>query len=251
GYDYVFTDTPASINLKGRAATTVGVNVGVMWDISSRWTVGASFRSKMNLTVKSGDASVKYANEIAESLLTEKLNILNQANFTSTMPAVAVLNLGVSYKALDALVLAFDLQWNGWSAYNSLDIDFLSQTLAPYNQHLEKNYHNSLTYRLGAQYSVSKRFDVRAGMMIDTSPVNNEYYNPETPGMTKIEPSVGFSFSPISNFAIDATLQYVAGVGTDGRTCVYKDLLTNNDRIFRADYSVYAWNPSIGLRFSF
>ena len=65
GNDYRFTDTPASINLKGRAATTVGVNVGAMWDINSKITVGASFRSKISLKVKCGDAAVAYGNEIA------------------------------------------------------------------------------------------------------------------------------------------------------------------------------------------
>ncbi|MDE6575020.1 MAG: outer membrane protein transport protein, partial [Muribaculaceae bacterium] len=36
GSDYRFTDTPASINLQGRTATTVGVNLGAMWDINEK-----------------------------------------------------------------------------------------------------------------------------------------------------------------------------------------------------------------------
>lgn len=251
GVDYRFTDTPASINLTGRAATTVGINVGVLWDITSKWSVGASFRSKMNLTVKCGDASVSYANEMAGQLLQTSLGILDQANFTATMPAVAVLNVGVAYRPIAGLVIAADVQWNGWSAYKTLDIDFLSETLKPYNQYLTKDYKNSMTYHIGAQYSITPRFDVRAGLMIDTTPVNSEHYNPETPGMTKIEPSIGFSFSPIKNFAIDAALQYVAGVGGKDKSCTYVDLLTGAPRTFTADYGVYAWNPAIGFRVNF
>ena len=251
GNDYRFTDTPASINLKGRAATTVGVNVGAMWDINSKITVGASFRSKMSLKVKCGDAAVAYGNEIARQLLEERLNILDKANFTAAMPAAAILNMDVSYTPLDKLVLAFDAQWTGWSAYKTLDIEFLSEKLTPYNQYITKDYSNSWTFHLGAQYSLTNRFDIRAGLMVDTSPVSKTHYNPETPGMTKIEPSVGFSFSPVRNFSIDASLLYVAGLGVDSASCSYADLLSGKELTFTADYKVHAWNPSIGFRVNF
>ncbi|MDE6573725.1 MAG: outer membrane protein transport protein, partial [Muribaculaceae bacterium] len=249
--DYRFTDTPASINLQGRTATTVGVNLGAMWDINEKVTVGVSWRSKMNLTVKCGDASLRYANEIARNLLQDKLNVLDQANFKATMPAVSVLNFGVSYKPVKRLILAFDAQLSGWGAYKNLDIEFLSEQLAPYNQHLEKNYKNSWTLHLGAQYDITKRFQGRLGLMADFSPVNQNYYNPETPGMTKIEPSIGFSFSPVKYFAIDASLMYVAGLGKDNASCTYTDLLLNMDKTFTANYSTYSWCPSIGFRVNF
>lgn len=251
GMEYKFTDTPASINLKGNAATTVGVNVGAMWDIDRRWTVGASFRSKMNLKVKCGDASLRYSNEIARNILETQLGILDQANFTASMPAVAILNLGVSYRPIDPLVLAFDAQWSGWSAYKSLDIEFLSETLAPFNQFITKDYRNSWTFHLGAQYDLTNRFQARVGLMLDTTPVNIDHYNPETPGMTKIEPSVGFSFSPVKNFSIDASVLYVAGLGRDNARCTYTDLILKRDVTFTADYSVHAWNPAIGFRLNF
>lgn len=251
GMDYRFTDTPASINLQGNAATTVGLNVGAMWDINRQWTIGASFRSKMNLKVKCGDASVRYSNEMARNILETQLGILDQANFTASMPAVAILNLGVSYRPVDRLVLAFDAQWSGWSAYKSLDIEFLSETLAPFNQFITKNYRNSWTFHLGAQYDLTHRFQVRAGLMLDTTPVNIDHYNPETPGMTKIEPSVGFSFSPVKNFSIDASVLYVAGLGRDNASCTYTDLILKRDVTFTADYSVHAWNPAIGFRLNF
>ena len=251
GNDYRFSDTPASINLQGRAAVTVGVNAGVMWDIDPRWTVGVSFRSKMNLKVKCGDASVRFANEMARQILESQLGILDKANFKASMPAAAVLNAGVAYKPIDKLVLAFDAQWTGWSAYKSLDIEFLSETLTPYNQYIAKNYSNSWTFHLGAQYDLTNRFQLRAGMMVDTTPVSKTHYNPETPGMTKIEPSVGFSFSPVKYFSIDASLLYVAGLGVDGASCTYSDLLLKRDMTFTADYKVHAWNPSIGFRVSF
>ena len=108
-----------------------------------------------------------------------------------------------------------------------------------------------MTYHLGAQYSITDRLDLRAGLMIDTTPVNKKHYNPETPGMTKIEPSIGLSFSPVKNFSIDASLLYVAGLGENDASISYDDLLLGRAVTLEADYKVHAWNPSIGLSFHF
>ena len=70
GSDYRFGDiTPASVNLTGTTKIAVGFNVGAMYDINSKITVGASFSSKMTAKVKAGEAKVIYANEMAQTLL--------------------------------------------------------------------------------------------------------------------------------------------------------------------------------------
>lgn len=259
GIPFRFGSTvPASVNLSGTTAVAVGFNVGAMYDVTDRITVGASFRSKMNMDMKAGKAALTYANDVARMALAD-LQILNEADFKASMPCPYVLNVGVSYRPIDRLTLAFDAQLTGWGAYKSLDIEFLSEQLAPYNQHLVKDYHNSWTYHVGARYELTRRFDLRAGLMVDTSPVGKEHYNPETPGMTKIEPSAGFSFRPLENFSIDAAFVYVAGLGADNMHCDYTDLLAAKvpalglpvQRTFTADYHVHAFIPSIGLSYRF
>lgn len=265
--------TPASVNLKGQAEMTVGFNVGAMYDITDGLTVGASFRSRMPMKVKAGDATVSYANDLSQNLLGESLDLLNKANFKAEMPCPWVLGLGVSYKPIDRLTLAFYARLTGWHTYRQLDIEFLSEQLADYNQHIEKKYKNSWCYSLGAEFAVTNRFDVRAGLMVDTSPVNKNYYNPETPGMTKVEPTVGLSFRPISSLSIDLGFMYVAGMGVDNASCEYADLLGGQmikkltaaglpqqqiedlgfkpSGTFTADYKLHAFIPSIGVSYSF
>lgn len=77
---------------------------------------------------------------------------------------------------------------------------------------------------------MTERLDLRAGLMVDTSPVNKNYYNPETPGMTKVEPTVGLSFRPIPQLSIDLGFMYVAGMGIDNASCQYADLLGTRER---------------------
>lgn len=265
--------TPASVNLNGKADMVVGFNVGAMYNITENLTVGASYRSQMKMKVKAGDAHVRYANAIAQGILGESLDLINEANFKAEMPCPWVMGLGVSYKPVDRLTLAFDARLTGWHAYKRLDIEFLAEQLTPYNQNIAKKYKNSWCYSLGGQYAVTDRFDARLGLMIDTSPVNDKYYNPETPGMTKIEPTVGLSFRPIPSLSIDIAFMYVAGLGVDNASCEYNDLLgaTMIKKLtdagipssmidamgfkptgtFTADYKLHAFIPSIGISYSF
>lgn len=261
--------TPASVNLKGTSDLSVGYNIGAMYDILPNLTVGANFRSKMTMTVSKGMATVKYANQLAQQLLGERLDLINSTNFKASMPCPYVLTFGVAYKPVTRLTLAFDAQLTGWGTYKYLDFEF--DQLPDYNQHLEKNYKNSWTWKFGAQYALTNRFDLRAGVMVDQSPCNKEYYNPETPGMTKIEPSIGLSFRPIQGLSIDAAFMYVAGCGLNGTTSRYEDFIgklvnqPNYDNTpvaslrpllpvnatMNLDYKLHAIVPAIGISYSF
>ncbi len=249
--------TPASVNLKGTSELALGFNVGAMYDITRQITVGASFRSKMNMKVTKGDAMVSYANEQAQQILGQTLDNLNSTNFAASMPAPYVFTFGVAYKPIEKLVVAFDAQLNGWKTYDFLDFSF--ENLEAFNQHLTKNYRNSWTYHLGAQYALTNRFDVRAGIMIDQTPCDKDYYNPETPGMTRIEPSAGLSFRPIPSLSIDVAFMYVHGAGAKGATGQYEDFIAKSypqlqlpvTGEFTADYKLHAIIPAVGLRYAF
>lgn len=258
---------PASVNLKGNAEIALGYNVGIMWDITDQITVGASYRSKMDMKVKSGDAKLTYANALAENALGTLVG-LNGANFKASMPAVSILSFGISYRPIEKLTIAFDAQMTGWSAYDKLNIEFLDDKLSAFNQNITKNYSDSWAYRLGAQYALTNRFDLRAGCYIDTTPVDDNHYNPETPGMTRVCPSVGFSFRPIERVSIDLAFTYVAGLGADNKNCEYTDLVAAQQyaqnpqleqnkllgevqKTFTADYKLNALIPAIGVSYSF
>lgn len=258
--------SPAYANLTGTSKTSLGVNVGVFYDINEKFNVGASFRSKLNMEVTAGNVAVSYANETSQAILGETLKNLNSTNFSASMPCPYVLTAGVSYKPIPRLELACDVQLNGWGTYDYLDIEFAEQ--AAFNQHLKKDYHNAMTYHIGGQFAMTPRLDLRAGLMIDTSPCNTDYYNPETPGTTKVEPSIGLSFRPIKGLSIDLAFMYVNGAKVKGATGEYDDFiykyvagqmgadtanaigLTPNGA-FTADYKLHAVIPAIGVSYSF
>lgn len=262
---------PASVNINGKAKMAFGYNVGLLWDINDKISVGASYRSKMDMKVEAGDATLTYANELAASQLGALVG-MNGANFSAQMPAVSVLSVGVSYKPIEKLTLAFDAQLSGWSDYERLQINFLDDRLTAFNQDLTKNYKDSWAFRLGAQYALTERFDVRAGFIVDTTPVDENYFNPETPGMTRLEPCVGFSFRPTSRLSVDVAFTYIEGLARKGSNpyidlvaaqayqkylgqpevlAAMQQMLGPVEKTFSAEYDVYAFVPAIGISYSF
>ena len=212
----------------------------------------------MGMKVKAGIATVDYANEAIKERLETVVGLINKANFSAEMPCPWVLNIGGAFKPTDRLTLAADVQLTGWKAYKELNIEFPGQ-LSAFNQNITKDYKNAMAYKVGAQYALTNRMDLRAGLMVDCTPVNKNYYNPETPGMTKIEPTVGFSFRPIERLSVDIAFMYIQGLGEDNAKCSYQDLLLKNlgqpesvyTKTFEAKYKVHAFAPSIGINYCF
>lgn len=242
--------TPASAQLTGNAGIACGVNLGAMYDISRNVTVGVNFRSKSMMKVKSGKAKVEYAvgNPAIEGILASQLDGITKTEFVAEMPLPAVLGIGGAWHN-DRWTVDVDAQLTFWNVYKSLDIEF--KGAEDLNQHLPKNYHNSCLVRGGVEWNVTRRFDLRAGLMVDFSPCDKEFYNPETPGMTKIEPTLGCTFNPTDRLGVNIGFMYVAGVGIDGASYTTENIVTKQPTTFTADYRLHSFTASLGLSLRF
>ena len=266
------TVPPAYARLEGNAHMRAGFNVGVMYDVCDKVTIGLSYRSKIKMRVKEGDAELSYSNrnienmfgqmellmaKYGEALAGAGINIPNisipkydQGSFHAELPLPSNTTLGVSYRPTDRWELALDLQYVGWSAYDSLNVYFNEAELGIAPIKAEKNYKNAMTYRLGASYKATKRLDVRAGVYFDQSPIRKNLYNPETPGMNKLGISAGLTFEPYKNLQIDVAFLYIQGFDRDGKY-PYKNVVTGQDESFGGKYKSTAFSPSIGLAYRF
>lgn len=264
----------ASVNLKGDAGVRLGFNVGAMFDINEKWTVGVSYRSKVKARVKEGNISLSYANEtdlknnllpqvagllktaeaagfpIPESMKDFSIPPLDEGTFSAELPLPDNWNVGVTFKPTNRWILSGEVQFVGWGAYKNLAINFAPSSLSKYDMVARKEYKNSRIYRVGAQFAATNRLDVRLGAYFDESPVKDDYLNPETPSMNKFGITTGLSFRPIAPLSIDFAFSYVTGFGRDG-SYSDKSLITGNDRTFGGHYNIYALMPSIGVSYAF
>lgn len=225
-------------NVSGNSELALGYNLGVMYDINSKWSVGASYRSKMMLEVEAGDISLK-----------GPLNI--DRKFYSELPLPSNFNVGASFRPNEKLIVAAEFQYVGWQAYDKLVLTFNEAITIPGmpsmpNLTALKNYENSYVVRLGGQYALCNKMDLRAGVYFDTTPIQEDYYNPETPGMNKLGISAGISYRPMNHLSIDAAFLTIQGLGKDG---IYPATAFSPE--FKGSYKSTAYVPSIGVSYSF
>ncbi len=262
----------ASVTLKGDAGLKFGFNVGAMFDINEKFTVGLAYRSKIKLKVSEGDIALRYANkEHFDALLTNINQLIAAANkmgvpglpanginvppldrgtFTAQLPMPDNWGVGLTYKPTNRWIVSGEVQFVGWGAYKNLNIEFQPENeLGTYNINAPKEYQNTRIYRVGAQFAATKRFDIRFGAYYDESPVKDDYLNPETPSMDKLALTAGLSFRPTKSISVDFSFSYITGFGRDG-SYTDSDLL-GQPRTFGGHYNVTALLPSIGIQYGF
>ncbi len=250
---------PVSATLDGKTKVRAGFNIGVMYDVCDKVTFGLSYRSKLLMKVKEGEAVVDYASLQVEQLFGilstvtgGKVTIppLNEGTFKAELPLPSNLSFGVSYRPSERWEVAFDLQYVGWQAYDSLNVVFTPNVLNGYTIKAEKNYKNTLITRVGAQFKTTERLDIRAGVYFDQSPIRSNNFNPETPGMNKLGTSLGLSFAPLKRLQIDLAFLYIHGIGRTGSYRL-KNMITNVNETFEGKYSSNAFTASLGVAYRF
>lgn len=249
---------PVSATLKGNASASVGVNIGVLVNVSPKVSIGASYRSRVNLKVKKGNAKLNYSSPEIKDLI-HKVNELQpgaipippleSGTFEASLPAPHNINVGVAWKPIEDLTLSAELQFIGWQAYDTLIIQFDQNVLNGYSIDAPKNYKNTVIYRIGGQYRISDLATVRLGAYYDTTPVRDNLYNPETPGSNKLAITAGASLSPCKFMSVDIALAYLNGAQKYGS---YPNPSASDPKaVFDGYYKARAWMPSAGLSFRF
>jgi long-chain fatty acid transport protein len=144
-----------------------GYNVGLRLTITERLIFGASYISRVNHKITEGTQTLT-------SSATGQ--VVARQDFSSNITLPAKLRTGLAWKQ-HPWTIEIGAEWTEWSSYRTLRADFADGTFFE----SQKNWHNAWTYRLGAQYSVNKHLDLRAGFIFDESPVPRSTLDPLVP----------------------------------------------------------------------
>lgn len=139
-------------------------------------------------------------------------------------------------------MIAVDVHYVGWSAYDSLNFDFSTNSAALQDSYNPRKYEDSWIFRIGFEYQAIKKMTVRAGFYFDQTPIQDDYFSPETPGANKLGFTGGLSFSLVENLKVDLALIYIYGME--------REAYYTPDN-FGGKYSTVAMVPSIGISYKF
>jgi long-chain fatty acid transport protein len=117
----------------------------------------------------------------------------------------------------------------GWKSFDTLSFDFENNTAALQDVKMPKKYQNTFSYRIGAQYAVSKKFDARAGIKYLVTPIRDGYISPDVPDATHFNYSLGVGYKLNAHFAADMslTIQNMERTGTNLQTQMSGTYKTN------------------------
>lgn len=211
-----------------------GANFGFYYNINSKISLGATFRTPVKMKVNEGDAEFKVPAAISDSF--------PKTTFTSELVLPLVANVGVGYHLNDKWLLAFDVNYTGWFSYDTLRFDYAFNSEQLEDTELPKNYKGAFAFRLGAQYDVLEKLALRAGTYFDMTPVPDGYLSPEGPDAHRFGVSGGLTYQPSPKVGIDASFVYTRSLTRSGGS---------EEAGFYGTYTIAVFTPSIGVHLAF
>ncbi len=226
-------DGEGKVNISGNTAN-YGFNAGLQYAGRNGLNIGISYRSQIDMAVDDAEAIFSVPLSLSGMFPAEN-------SVAVTLPLPANLDFGLSYQFSRELMLGIALNYVFWDAYQDLTFNFETNTPALTDSSNPREYSNTLIVRAGGEYKVNNSLYLRAGAYYDPSPVNRDYFSPETPSLNTLALSGGFSFLPNSQISIDASLLFLMGM---------EESVTYSPENFGGTYKSRVLIPGIGISYS-
>ncbi len=233
------TSNQGNAELDGNA-NGIGFNVGLFYQPADVVSVGLSYRSRVNMQVKDGDATFTVPPSLQTNSPTPSFPTGN--TFDAELPLPQVASLGIGIYPADNVTLSAQVDYVGWNAYDTLAFDYATNSPILPDTRSARQFENAFSFRLGGQLQATEVLAVRAGAYYALTPVPEGYLTPETPDADRIGLSAGVGYQLCENFVIDASLLYLQTV---------KRTDTNRETRLSGTYQTKALIPGISLTYLF
>ncbi len=242
-------DAESEVQLDGKAGFSYGFNIGLFYAISDKVDLGISYRSKLNMKVEDGDAEF-----VVPSSLAAAIPAANK--FNAELPLPSTINVGLTFHVTEKLDIGAEFNWVGWSAYDSLIIDFKQNTPLLDDSRAPRKYEDSYVIHLGAEYKLNDKWQLRLGGYYDTTPVQDGYMTAETPDANRIGLTAGLGYSLSERLQFDLSFLYIR---TNKREQTLQqaidagtyDAATGNRDVLPGTYRLNAFVPGISIAYKF
>ncbi|MDD3462015.1 MAG: OmpP1/FadL family transporter [Sulfurospirillaceae bacterium] len=162
-----------------------GYNLALSYKPIKDLTLSATYRSKIDLTVK-GNAD----------LYSGATKLFSNIGASVTIPLPAVLNIALAY-TMDKTTVEFVFDRTYWSAYKELDFNY-DRSIAPLTTYFDeakpKNWKDVNAYRIGVTHQYNDKLTLMAGFAIDKNPAPDSTLGFELPDSDAKLYSVGFDY---------------------------------------------------------
>jgi long-chain fatty acid transport protein len=182
------------------SATGYGFNAGIYYKPVEKFSIGLTYRSQVNMKVEDGDAKFTVPASLSSNFPNGK--------FKSTLPLPQVATLGFGVMPNSKLAIALDINFVGWSAYDTLAFDYEINTASLADTRSAREYENTFAFRLGGEYKITEKLAARLGIAYGMTPVQDGYVTPETPDANRINYTAGIGYTITKSFGVNASFLF-------------------------------------------
>lgn len=195
-----FTDV-ANVYLSSDWSDAWGWNAGVLFKPSDKFRIGVAYRAPIDIDF-TGDATfTQIPSGFAQFDAVVKSQLPPNQNISTTLPTPGVASLGIATDAIRNWTIEADITHTSWSRFKTLSVNF---PLTPaINLNRPQNWHDTYSYRIGANHPVTPEWDVRLGVLYDENPQPTEAVSPLLPDANRRGVSFGVGYHP-GPFIVDA-----------------------------------------------
>jgi len=162
----------ANQKFKGNG-TGVGYNLGLAYKAGHGISLGASYRSEVEIDVK-GDVSFGLPSPLLAGVLPN-----TGGKTTITLPRQVL--AGVAYQPSDRLTIETGFRWEDWRSFKELRIE-LNQPVGGQSTITDaKNWHDTFAVNVGGRYHLNDTFTLLAGYLYGWNPVPDSTLDPAIP----------------------------------------------------------------------
>ena len=193
----------ATLQLKGNKLA-YGFTAGVLYKPINKLSLGVSFHSEIKYKFE-GDATPTYAPGVPASPM------VPHGKITAPLTTPLTLTFGAAYIIQDDWSVSADIQYTGWSSYDSLVITFndFQPTGKPYVSASVRDYKNNIILRLGTEVKINEKLTARGGALYDQNPVPDARLDPTLPDANRIGLNIGLGYKITNNLSVDVAYLFL------------------------------------------
>lgn len=153
--------------------TGVGYNLGIAYNAGHGISLGASYRSEVEIDVK-GNVSFDLPSPLLAGTLPN-----TGGKTTITLPRQLL--AGVGYQANDRLTVETGFRWEDWRSFKESKVE-LNQPVAGQTTITDpKNWHDTFAVNVGGKYRLNDTFTLLAGYLYGWNAVPDDTFEPSVP----------------------------------------------------------------------
>ncbi|MEM7565827.1 MAG: outer membrane protein transport protein, partial [Pseudomonadota bacterium] len=179
------------------------------FDRALGWTVGATFSPTERTEIGIGFRSAVF-HELDGTFQVSGPSPQVQRDLggiTAELNLPELLSIGLRHQATQSLTLLAGFEWQNWSRFKELRIDF--DTPGAPDAVTLQNYEDGYYFSLGAEYAVNEDLTVRGGLGYEISPVQDEFRSVRQPDSDRIWASLGASYEFNDRFALNVSYSHI------------------------------------------